>query len=167
MAPNPNPYLTSRQVLATFPSRLCGRAARGIPQGLCEPQSLVPVPSTVKPPWTCVHLASLRFCLDTGGQADSTAPPPSLCWKGLGFRHFESETVITGGGREHACVGKSRGAWSPHCAPGVTHLQSRQQPCQVAHPYCPCFPSPGWRQGAEWPGQGPVWGRDRASEQLS
>lgn len=32
VAPNPNPYLTYRQSLATSPSRPCGRAARGIQQ---------------------------------------------------------------------------------------------------------------------------------------
>lgn len=161
VAPNPNPYLPDRQSLAIPLPALW----RGSQQGPCKPQPLVPVPSTVEPSWTGVHLAPLRVLPGRrrAGSQHRPAAIPALCWEGLGFQRFGFDTVITGRGGNTR--GEKPGCLEPALCAGP-HRSAVPAPALSAGPFLPSSLSQsGMETGSRvsWP----VWGRARASEPLS
>lgn len=157
----------NRQTVACHPPTgpVAGQPEEFIQQGPCKPQPLVPVPSTVEPSWTGVHLAPLRALPGRrrAGSQHRPAAIPALCWEGLGFQRFGFDTVITGRGGNTR--GEKPGCLEPALCAGP-HRSAVPAPALSAGPFLPSSLSQsGMETGSRvsWP----VWGRARASEPLS
>lgn len=157
----------NRQTVACHPPAgpVAGQPEEFIQQGPCKPQPLVPVPSTVEPSWTGVHLAPLRALPGRrrAGSQHRPAAIPALCWEGLGFQCFGFDTVITGRGGNTR--GEKPGCLEPALCAGP-HRSAVPAPALSAGPFLPSSLSQsGMETGSRvsWP----VWGRARASEPLS
>lgn len=112
---------------------MAGQPEEFIQQGPCKPQPLVPVPSTVEPSWTGVHLAPLRVLPGRRrvGSQHRPAAIPALCWEGLGFQRFGFDTVITGQGGNTR--GEKPGCLEPALCAGP-HRSAVPGPSPVSRP---------------------------------